>query len=190
MQGAASQVCPCHSTRMHAAKIGHQNRPPKRAAKTGRQDRPSKQAVKTGRQNRPPKQATNTGRQNRPPKKAARTGHHVTIGDEIRLGQFLHRISAPAGDAFDTSIEPPKQATKIGRQNGPPKQAAKTGRQNRPPGVRERAALPFQLYHSLSSQVFFLTGEPLKCRPRPTKVPIGMALEGLGTMETYDTVAH
>ena len=163
---------------------------------TGRPNRPSKPGVKTGRQNRPSKQAAKTGRQNKPPKKAARTGHHVPIGDEMRRGQFLHRISAPAGDAFDTS--PPKQATKKGRQNRPPNQATKTGRQNRPPkqaalglpGVHEQAAVPFPLYQSRSSQVFFLTGEPLKCRPRPMKVPIGMALEGWGTMETYDTVAH
>ena len=163
MQGAASQVCPCHSTRMHAAQIGHQNRPPKWAAKTGRQNRPSKQAAKTARQNRPPKEAIKKGRQNRPPKKAATIGHHVTIGDEMRPGQFLHRISAPAGDAFDDSIEPPKQATKKGRQNSPPKKATKIGCQNTPtnqaalglPGVCEHAALPFPLYQSLSSQVFF-----------------------------------
>ena len=121
-------------------------------------------------QNRPPRRAAKTGRPNRPPKEASRTGHHVTIGDEIRPGQFLHRFSAPAGDALDTSIEPPKQATKKGRQNRPPNHAIKTGRQNRPPkqaalglpGVREHAALPFPLYHSHSSKVvFFLPESPL-----------------------------
>ena len=29
-------------------------------------------------------------------------GEHVTIDDEMRLGQFLRRVTAPAGDAFDT----------------------------------------------------------------------------------------
>ena len=129
-----------------AAKAGHQNRPSKQAATTSRQNRPSKQATKTGRQNRPPqqaaktgrqsrppKQAAKTGRQNKPPKQAAKTGHHVTIGDDMRPGQFLQRVTTLAGDAFHTSIEPPKQATKTCRQNRPPKQAAKTGRQNRPP---------------------------------------------------------
>ena len=57
-------------------------------------------------------------------------------------------------------------------------------------GLREHVALPCPLYHALSSRVLFLTGEPHKCRPRPMKVSIGMALEGWGTMETYDTLAH
>ena len=33
-------------------------------------------------------------------------GEHVTIDDEMRPGQFLRRVRAPAGDAFDTSVEP------------------------------------------------------------------------------------
>ena len=160
-----------------------------RKNKTGRQNRPSKQAAKTGRQNRPPKQATKKGRQNKTPR------HHWRRDE-------TWPVSAPyfstRWGCLCTSIEPPKRASKKGHQNRPPKQANKTGRQNRPPkqaalglpGVREPVALPFPLYYSLPSQVFFLTGEPLKCLPRPMKVPIGMALEGWGTLETYDTLAH
>ena len=33
-------------------------------------------------------------------------GEHVTIEDEMLRGQFLRRVTAPAGDAFDTSVEP------------------------------------------------------------------------------------
>ena len=33
-------------------------------------------------------------------------GEHVTIDDKMTPGQFLRHVSAPAGDAFDTSIEP------------------------------------------------------------------------------------
>ena len=33
-------------------------------------------------------------------------GEHVTIDDKMRPGQFLRRVRAPAGDAFDTSVEP------------------------------------------------------------------------------------
>ena len=33
-------------------------------------------------------------------------GEHVTIDDQMRLGHFLRRVRAPAGDAFDTSVEP------------------------------------------------------------------------------------
>ena len=32
-------------------------------------------------------------------------GEHVTIDDEMRPGQFLRRVTQPAGDAFDTSME-------------------------------------------------------------------------------------
>ena len=33
-------------------------------------------------------------------------GEHVTIDDQMRPGQFLRRVTALAGDAFDTSVEP------------------------------------------------------------------------------------
>ena len=33
-------------------------------------------------------------------------GQHITIDDEMRPGQFLRRVRAPDGDAFDTSVEP------------------------------------------------------------------------------------
>ena len=33
-------------------------------------------------------------------------GEHVTIDDEMRPRQFLRRVAAPAGDAFDTLVEP------------------------------------------------------------------------------------
>ena len=33
-------------------------------------------------------------------------GEHVTIDDEMRPRQLLWRVTAPAGDAFDTSVEP------------------------------------------------------------------------------------
>ena len=33
-------------------------------------------------------------------------GEHVTIDDEMRPRQFLRRVRAPAGDAFNTSVEP------------------------------------------------------------------------------------
>ena len=33
-------------------------------------------------------------------------GEHVTIDDQMRPGHFLRCVTAPAGDAFDTSIEP------------------------------------------------------------------------------------
>ena len=33
-------------------------------------------------------------------------GQHVTIDDEMRPGQFLRRVRAPDGDAFDTSVDP------------------------------------------------------------------------------------
>ena len=36
----------------------------------------------------------------------------------------------------------------------------------------------------------FLTGDPLKCRPGPMKVPIRMVLEGWGTMYSFGAIDH
>ena len=57
------------------------------------------------------------------------------------------------------------------------------------PPPRDLPTVPFPPPFSFFTDLL-LTGETLKCRPRPMKVPICTALEGWGTMDRFGTIDH
>ena len=57
------------------------------------------------------------------------------------------------------------------------------------PPPQDLPTVPFPPPFSFSTDLL-LTGEPLKCRSRPMKVPIFAALEAWGTMDIFGTIDH
>ena len=57
------------------------------------------------------------------------------------------------------------------------------------PPPHDLPIVPFPPPFSFSTDLL-LTGEPLKCRPHPMKVPICTALEGWGTMDGFGTIDY